>query len=69
MPDLVRTERAIDVIRAYGAIEKADPSTPRGLGEGYSSNAFDIQSFRLFYPVPLEEIEKAPKGLTQNDGY
>lgn len=68
-PDLVRTERAIDVIRAYGAIEKADPSTPRGLGEDYSSNAFDIQSFRLFYPVPLVEIEKAPKGLTQNDGY
>lgn len=68
-PDLVRTERAIDVIRAYGVIEKADPSTPRGLGEDYVSGAFDIQPFRMVYPVPQVEIEKAPRGLTQNDGY
>jgi hypothetical protein len=67
--DLVRTGRAVDVIKAYGIKEKANPSTPRGLGDDYLPGAFNIEPFRLLYPIPHEEIQKAPRGLVQNPGY
>lgn len=65
--DLLRTDRAMDVMTAHGAIEKADPSVLRN--PPYSANAFDVQSFRLLYPIPNAEVLKNPSVLTQNPGY
>jgi hypothetical protein len=66
--DLLRTGRAIEVMQAYGIKEKADPSAPRSGADAYLPNAFDIQPFRLLYPVPNAETLKNPK-IEQNPGY
>ncbi len=67
--DLLRTNRAIDVIRAFGVIEKADPSTYRPPTEPFPANAFDIQPYMLLYPVPYSERIKNPNVIIQNPGY
>jgi len=65
--DLLRTGRAKEVMNAYGAIERADPSVYRNVP--YGSVSFNVTDARLLYPIPLAEIQKNPSVLTQNPGY
>jgi hypothetical protein len=67
--DLLRTGRALEVMRAFGVIEKNDPSTERPSQWPFSPNAFDIQPYMLLYPVPYTERIKNPSVIIQNPGY
>ncbi|MCD8263139.1 MAG: RagB/SusD family nutrient uptake outer membrane protein [Tannerellaceae bacterium] len=67
--DLLRTDRAIEVMKAHGESEKANPSTYRPPMEQYPAQAFQIQPHMLLYPVPYTERIKNPQVLLQNPGY
>lgn len=59
--DLVRWGTAVSTMTAFG--EKVKPI------ENYlPPNAYDVQSFRLLYPIPYTELQLNNK-LTQNPGY
>lgn len=65
--DLVRTGKAIEVMRAYGAIEMADPTTPPGFLQ-FNEESFNVQPYMLLYPIPANELNKT-KNIKQNPGY
>lgn len=67
--DLVRTDRAITVMNAQGVKVKANPAAyyyPQGIVP--SPVSYNVQAFRLIFPIPNREISLNPK-LTQNPGY
>lgn len=61
--DLVRTDKAIPVMTAYGAALKKSGDHPNLLPQTYQVN-----EDRLLFPIPFDEIKLNPK-LTQNPGY
>jgi hypothetical protein len=59
--DLLRTGTAIDVMTAFGAqIKQLHPYLP--------ANTFNIQPYRLLYPIPFSQTGLNPQ-LQQNPGY
>lgn len=66
--DLLRTGKAIETMTAYGLIEVANPTTPPASYLPYNSNSFKITQNKLLYPIPADELNKAPN-LTQNPDY
>ncbi|MEO5888822.1 MAG: RagB/SusD family nutrient uptake outer membrane protein [Ferruginibacter sp.] len=68
--DLKRTKTADELslfLNAYGAKEKASPTTGRQ-GIPYSQNDYLFQPYEVLYPVPSNEIQVNNK-LSQNSGY
>lgn len=59
--DLVRTEQALPVMQHYGQEIKKQYSY-------LLPSAYQVQEFRLLYPIPQSEVELNP-ALTQNPGY
>jgi hypothetical protein len=59
--DLVRTGTAIDVMTAFAAqIKQLHTYLP--------SNAYDVEAYRLIYPIPFSQVGLNPQ-LKQNPGY
>jgi hypothetical protein len=61
--DLVRTERAIPVLTAYGTALKASGRHPNLVASTYN-----VTQNRLLFPIPFTERQVNPN-LTQNPGY
>lgn len=61
--DLKRTGKAIEIMTAHGAREK----TTKPWINAYFPKAFDIQSYKLLAPIPVNEINI--NKLEQNPGY
>jgi hypothetical protein len=60
--DLVRTDKAIDVMTTYGATQKAT--------YGFLlSSSYVVTPDRLIYAIPFRENQLNPAGLWQNHGY
>jgi len=57
---LLRTGKVAEVMNAHGADEKARLAR-------LSSAAYNVQPFRLLFPIPQREIQL--NGFAQNDGY
>lgn len=66
--DLLRTGKAIEVMTAYGKVEMANPTTPVRPMVPYDDNSYKIDTHNLVYPIPVDELNKAPN-LVQNPGY
>ncbi len=66
--DLIRTEKAIDVITAYGIKEKADPTLIPPDFIAFGPESFAITPDKLLYPIPNNELDINPN-MTQNPGY
>lgn len=67
--DLVRTGKAIEVMRAFGERLKADPTKyyyPENVFP--AAEAFDVTEERLLFPIPDREIRLNPL-MEQNPGY
>ena len=67
--DLVRTGKAIEVMRAFGERLKADPTKyyyPENVFP--AAEAFDVTEERLLFPIPDREIRLNPF-MEQNPGY
>ena len=61
--DLLRTEKAIEVMNAHGEYIKAVHGS-----EGYlPSNSYNVTTERLLYPIPYREVQIG--NLEQNPGY
>jgi len=59
--DLVRTDKAIPVMKAFGIAQKAK--------YGYLlPQSYDVNTNRLIFAIPFRETQYNP-GLGQNDGY
>lgn len=58
--DLLRTEKALEVMNAHGIEEKARL-------DRLSPSAFNVEAYMLLFPIP--EKEARLNGLSQNDGY
>lgn len=66
--DLLRTDQAIDVMTAFGAKEKANPTLTPPDFIAYGAESFAITPEKLVYPIPNNELDLNPN-LTQNPGY
>lgn len=68
--DLKRTNTPLEmatILNAYGAREKANPTSSRG-GFGFTSSEYSFQPHEYLFPIPASE-RLINKALTQNEGY
>jgi hypothetical protein len=66
--DLVRTGKAVDVMTAFGIIEKTNPTLTPPDFLPYDAEAFKLDERELLYPLPSNELVINPN-MTQNPGY
>lgn len=66
--DLLRTDKAIEVITAFGIQEKENPTLTPPDFIAYGPESFAITQEKLLYPIPSNELDLNPN-LTQNPGY
>ncbi|MBT9188265.1 RagB/SusD family nutrient uptake outer membrane protein [Zobellia russellii] len=66
--DLLRTDKAIETITAFGIKEKANPTLTPPDFIAYGAESFAITQEKLLYPIPNNELDLNPN-LTQNPGY
>ena len=66
--DLVRTDKAIEVMTAFGIEEVANPTLIPPDFVPYGPQSFNITAEKLLYPIPVRELELNPN-ITQNPGY
>ena len=67
--DLVRTDKAIEVMTAFGDKEKANPTLDFPDFAAYDAESFIITQDKLVYPIPNSELNVSPNLLPQNFGY
>jgi len=60
--DLVRTDKAIDVMTAYGIKQKATYSF-------LPASSYNVTTNKMIYAIPFRENQLNPAGLWQNPGY
>lgn len=67
--DLVRTDQAINVLTAYGALVNANPGDYYfSTGDTPVGGSYIINEDKYIFPIPQSEID-ANSALTQNNGY
>ena len=66
--DLVRNEKAVEIMRAHGNLFVNNPPTPFTQTTPLDPNAFNVESFMLIYPIPENEII-LNDNMQQNPGY
>jgi predicted RNA-binding protein associated with RNAse of E/G family len=67
--DLVRTDRAITVMNAYGAKVKNNPQEYYyPVGSQPFASSFEVTEDSYLYPIPVTDININPE-LEQNPGY
>lgn len=61
------TSEIIELFDAHAALEKANPTTPRGIVP-FSAGDYEFNAFEILFPIPDRELLVNPK-LSQNEGY
>ncbi|TQO37504.1 putative outer membrane starch-binding protein [Arenibacter algicola] len=61
------TSEIIDLFNAHSALEKANPTTPRGIVP-FSAGDYEFNAFEILFPIPDRELLVNPR-LSQNEGY
>lgn len=61
------TAELVSFLNAHGAVERANPTTPRGSIE-FSADDYVFEAFEVLFPIPERELLVNPK-LEQNQGY
>lgn len=61
------TSELIALFEAHAALEKANPTTPRGIVP-FSAGDYEFSAFEILFPIPDRELLVNPD-LGQNDGY
>ena len=57
----------IELFNAHAALEKANPTTPRGIVP-FSAGDYEFNAYEILFPIPDRELLVNPK-LRQNEGY
>lgn len=60
--DLVRTGKAVDVMKSYATRLKQEKPY-------LTSSSYQIEDFKLLYPIPRTEVDLNPGVMVQNPGY
>ena len=61
------TSEIIELFNAHAALEKANPTTPRGIVP-FSAGDYEFNAYEILFPIPDRELLVNPK-LRQNEGY
>jgi hypothetical protein len=61
------TSEIIELFNNHAALEKANPTTPRGIVP-FSAGDYEFNAYEILFPIPNRELLVNPK-LSQNEGY
>nr|WP_319509533.1 RagB/SusD family nutrient uptake outer membrane protein [uncultured Draconibacterium sp.] len=67
--DLIRSGKAIEILTAHGAMERANPSLDPPDFLPVTDESFRISEDKLIFPIPINELNKNPNLLPQNGNY